>query len=207
MFERFPEVLHQWYPVFFPTRDGIQFILQSGGEIVVDVLGEMFSQELADDASDIGRVEALFLQGDVLTCLQGRDNCGIGGGSANAMLLQGLDQTGFREARWWFGKMLVGTDIMQIAAVALLQRRQQLFIAGRLLVVRIFLVDRDETRVDHRRAGGTKYIALAAGEINTYRVDGGVDHLAGDSAFPDQVIKLELFGAQVLLDFIRRIAG
>ena len=78
MFERFPEVLHQGYPVFFPPRDGIQFILQSGGKIVIDILGEMLGQKLADNASDIGRVEALFLQGDVLTCLQGRDNCGVG---------------------------------------------------------------------------------------------------------------------------------
>ena len=102
--------------------------------------------------------------------------------------------------------MLVGPDITQIAAVALFQWWQHLFIAGRLVVIRTFLVDRNETRIYHRRAGGTKYIALAAGEINTYRVDGGVDHLAGNSAFPDQVIKLELLGAQVLFDFIRRIA-
>ena len=37
-----PEFSQQGFPGFFVTRDGIQFVFKVGGEIVIDITGEMF---------------------------------------------------------------------------------------------------------------------------------------------------------------------
>ena len=46
-------------------------------------------------------------------------------------------------------------------------------------------------------------VALAALEIDADRIDGGVDHLAGDGALPDQAIELVLVGVELFLHRFR----
>ena len=67
--EWLPELLQQRNPVLFAARDGIEGVLEPGGEVVVDIGGEVLGEELVDDAPDIGRREALLVEFDVLALL------------------------------------------------------------------------------------------------------------------------------------------
>ena len=64
--ERGPELLQQRHPFFFATADRIQFVFELGGEVVVDVAGEMAGQEFSHRAADIAWSKAAAVERDVL---------------------------------------------------------------------------------------------------------------------------------------------
>src|SRR6185437_11940433 len=47
-----PETLHEWPPGGLAAADRVQLILELGGEVVIDVAGEMLGEEAADRAAD-----------------------------------------------------------------------------------------------------------------------------------------------------------
>src|SRR5690606_26695238 len=156
--ERLPEAREQRYPVLFAAADRIQLVFEPGGEIVVDIAGEMPGQEAADRAPDIGRLEAAAVEDHVFAVEQHLDDAGIGRRAADAVFLQRLDQAGFGEARRRFGEVLVGDDVAQRYRLADFHERQLarlVLVLGGLLVAAL-LVDGKEARVDDRGAGGTE---------------------------------------------------
>jgi hypothetical protein len=85
--------------------------------------------EELDDPAHVGGVEAALVQGHVLARLQGGDDGGVGGRTADAVLFQGATRLASLKARRRLGEMLFGADLVQLDPVALFQRRQQFFVA------------------------------------------------------------------------------
>ncbi len=141
--EGLPELAQDRLPVRLPPGDGVQLVLQAGGEVIVHVVGEMSGQEPAHHPPHVGEVKALFGQLGVAPVLQGGQDRGIGGGSADTEGLQLLDQRGLVVAGWRLGEMLLGPDLPQPGPVALGQRGQPglLLLAG---IVPALLVDLEE---------------------------------------------------------------
>ncbi len=186
-----PEFMHERHPVALAARDGVKVVLHSGGEVVIDVLGEMVAEEVGNCASDVSWAEAPTFEFDVLPEQQGLDDAGVGRGSADAVLLQGLDQGGFGIARGRFGEMLFGANGGQWKGVAGCHGWQFatfVVVLAALAVLALF-VDSQEARIDDRGAAGAEGMFVAAGEFNGDRVEGGGDHLAGDGALPDKLVQ------------------
>ena len=49
--ERFPEFVHHGNPAAFAVGDFVELVFKFRGEVVVDVLGEVFGQEFVDDVA------------------------------------------------------------------------------------------------------------------------------------------------------------
>ena len=205
--EGVPEAVHQGDPVFFAPGDGVEFVFQFGGEVVVDVAQEVLSQEAADDAADVGGPEAALVHLHVFAALQGGDDAGVGGGAADAVFLQGAHQRGLGVARRRLGEVLFGADFLELDDVAFFHGGQHFFVVVAGGVVLAFQVDLHEAGHGDGGAGGAQGVAFAAAEVHGHLVDGGVDHLAGDGALPDEVVELVLVGAEIGLQFFRRARG
>src|ERR1700733_11959240 len=209
--EGFPEFRQRRGPGFLAARHGVELIFHRGGEAIVDVLVKMLAQEAVDDLADVGGREAAIINLHVFAIAQRGDDRGIGRRPADAVLLERLDQRSLGEARRWLGKMLLRLYAEQLHYIADLHRRQHLiaFIVGR--IVAAFLIDGDVSRFDQRRAVGAQYMALgpigARQHVDRDRIEQRVRHLAGDGAFPDQRIELELIGLEVTLNVGRDDAG
>ena len=57
---------------------GIQFILEPGGKIIVNVIEKMVGQEIINYLALVSRVEAFAFQLYIFPVKQGRNNTGIG---------------------------------------------------------------------------------------------------------------------------------
>ncbi|MNV27402.1 hypothetical protein D3C71_1185510 [compost metagenome] len=196
--ERAPEARHQRNPLFLAARDGIELVFQLGGEVVVDVLGEVAGQELGYRTADIGRAEAAAFHFHVLAEQQGLDDRGVSRRTADAVLFQRLHQRRFGEARRRLGEVLVGHDAFQRHAVARLHRRQLaafVVILGALAVL-AFLVHGQEAGHDHGGAAGAEHVFAAGRQIHADGVERGRNHLAGHCTLPDQLVQLALVVGQ-----------
>src|SRR5690606_10793682 len=200
-----PEALHQGDPLLLAAADRVELVLHPGGEVVVHVLGEVAGEELAHGAADVGRAEAPAFQLHVLAEQQGGDDRGVGGRTADAVLLQRLDQAGFGEARRWLGEVLRGGNRFQGDPVAGLHGRQLaalvLGVGGALVAA--LLVHRQEPRIDHRRAGHPERMLTAGRQVDGNGIERGGDHLAGDRALPDQLVEPARIIVQVARDLRR----
>ena len=67
-------------------------------------------EEAADDLADVGRHEAPRVHLDVLAVLQRRDDGGVGGGPADAVLFERFHERGLGVARRRFGEVLLGAQ-------------------------------------------------------------------------------------------------
>src|SRR5690606_3581997 len=126
---------------------------------------------------------------------QGRNDGGVGGGTADAPLLQRLDQAGFRVPWRWLGEVLVGEDVVQDDRLALDQRGQPHVVVIVRRIVAALQVDRDEARSYERRAGGAKapgFRPLRRQQLDRQHVVDRGFHLGRDRALPDQRVQLEL---------------
>ena len=147
--ERPPEAVHQRHPLLLAARDRIELVLQLGGEVVVDVLGEVVGEELVHHPPHVGGDETALVHLHILARLQGGDDAGIGRGAADAELLQRLDQARLGEARRWLGEVLLGADGDELHLLPLQQLGQQFVVVVLLLgIVHTLLVDRHEAGMD-----------------------------------------------------------
>ena len=76
--EGLPEARHQGNPLLLAPTDGIQFVFQPRGEVVIHILGEMTGQKLGHRPAHVGGMEATSIQDHVFTVLQGLDDAGVG---------------------------------------------------------------------------------------------------------------------------------
>ena len=196
-----PEFFHQRHPVLLAARNLVQRVFQLRGELVIHVLLEVLGQEARHYSADIGRVEALVLQFHVLAVDEGSDDGCVGRRAADAVLFQRLDQRGLAVSRWRLGEMLFQPDFLKVDQIAFLHRRQQVFlVVVRLGIVLVLDVDAHEARVTDGRPARAEAVFATAGEIDGHGIQGRVNHLAGDGAFPDQAVKPELVIAEMFLD-------
>jgi hypothetical protein len=169
----------------FAARHRIELVLELGGEVVVDVPGEVAAEELRHRAADVDGTEAAAFHLHVLAEQQRLDDRGIRGRTADAVFLQRLDQRRFGEARRRLGEVLVGVDAFERHAVARLHRRQLaafVVVLGGLGVL-AFLVHGEEARIDHGRAAGAEAVFVAGGQVDADGVERGRHHLRGDARF------------------------
>ena len=117
-FERPPEFGKQRHPVFLPQRYGVEIVLEVGREIVVNVASEMFGEKTIDDAGDVGRIEPLALDLDVLAILQRRNDARVSRWSPDAVLFQRLYEAGFGETWRRVRKVLLGTQLIELDNIA-----------------------------------------------------------------------------------------
>ena len=131
------------------------------------------------------------------------DGSRVGGGTADAELLHGLDQRGLRVAARGLGLVAVRGGLGQRCGIPLSDVGQGLL---RVVLFRVvtplvaaLLVGQAEARGGDNRARGrgdhvvTLTVDLDAGEhANRRRVANRVGHLRGDRALPDQVVQGQL---------------
>ena len=201
-----PEFAQHLVPVDLAAGNIVELVLEMGGEAVFDVAGEIGLQERRDDTAAILGNEALAVDAHVIAALQHLDDAGVGRGTADAELLELLDQAGFRIARRRLGEMLLRHDLAPVHRLVLGDVGQDgagLVVVA--LVVLAFVVEREEAVELHDRAGGAKLDGLvAAGDVDRHLVQHGAFHLAGDGALPDQLVEAELVLVQIGGDVLRR---
>ena len=91
--------------------------------------------------------------------------------------------------------MLLGCDRLFGHAFAAGHLWQALVVVIDHVIVAAFFVDAQETVKQHDLTGGAQFnLAIAAGDIDGCTLHPRTFHLAGDGAFPDQIIKLALVG-------------
>jgi len=69
--KRLPEFVEKGLPLFLSTGDLVQFFLQIGGEIVINILGEMVDQKVVHHHPHIFRNKALLVEPGVFAFDQG----------------------------------------------------------------------------------------------------------------------------------------
>ena len=206
--EPVPELLQQRAPVDTPVRDRVELLLQVSGELVLHIALEEVLQEGRDNAPAVFRQEAFALQPNIVAVLQDLDDRGVGGGAADAELLQPLDQTRLRIARRRLGEMLLGLHRLALRRLAFCHGRQGLPV---LVIVRpvvlTFTVELQEPVEADDRAGRPQYgSAVGRCHIDGGAVEDGGGHLAGDGALPDQLVKPEQVRGESAADILRAAA-
>ena len=110
--ETFPEFVHHRYPLAFAVGDFVELVFEFGGEVVVDVLGEVFGEEFVDDFAGVGRGEAFLLKGNVFAVFERGNDAGVGGRAADAVFFERFHQGGFVEAGRRGGEVLFAVDVV-----------------------------------------------------------------------------------------------
>ena len=179
------ELVEHVAPAALALGDLIQGFLHLGGEVVVHQVGEAFRQPVGDDVAHLLRVETAVVLTDIAPVLDGGNNRGVGGGPADAALLQFLHQTGFGVARRRLGEVLVGVHLIDVEHVALLEIGQHGVLGA--LARRLGLDAGPAVELDDA-AAGLELVAVGLGG------DGGAQvlrrrHLAGDELAADQLVK------------------
>ena len=78
-----------------------------GSKAIIHQISEAFTQSVSNNIANFFGKDAFIFNAHVATILNGRNNRGIGRGSANTSLFQLLDQRGFRESSGGFGEVLL----------------------------------------------------------------------------------------------------
>ena len=128
-------------------------------------------------------------------------------GTADAVFLQRLDQARFGKPRRRFGEVLIGGNIGKRHGFADLHRGQftVLVVVLGVFLVAPFFVDGEKSRIHHRGSAGAEERVAARIEIDGHGVQCRELHLAGNGAFPDQVIQLALIVVEKNGDAGRRV--
>ena len=164
LFELGVELVQGVGPLDFAFLDLVELLFHAGGELVVEDVLEIFDQQFGDDEADLGGEELSAAAGGLLHVAaidDGAHDGGVGGGTADAALLQFLDQRGFVEARRRLGEMLLGLERFEAQRLALLQRRQ--LVLERLVFIVLgllgFFVDLEEAFELEDRSGDAEVVA------------------------------------------------
>ena len=185
--------------------DLVEVGLHAGGELRVDDLRELLLEEFRDLLAEFGRLQALRLADDVLTVQDGRDDGGVGGRTADAVLLQSLDEGRLGVAGRRLGEVLVAEQLAEFQDVAHGQVREH---GAGLLVVDV--VDGGEAVELDAVAGSGEHavlirVAVRVGrfDLHFHRVLDGGRHHGGDEPLPDETVQFILVGAEGAADFVR----
>ena len=220
------EVRQPRHQLLGPAGDLIEIVFHPRREGVVDEVREMLLEQVDHRERLERRHESGALLPDVLTILDHLDRRGIGRGSANTEFLKPLDQRCLGEAGRWLGLVAMALDVAGRQRIALGQRRQLPFLLlGLVTLVTVDDVGEPKSLVrDDRAAGGELGIAPAerfgAGcgrtderqrrarrgirraEPNGDGLAGGVVHLRGDGALPDELVDLGVVGVDLAGDVL-----
>ncbi len=188
--------------------DEVEIVFHAGGEGVVDQVGEVLLEQGHHGERLEARHQGRALLPHVFAGLDRAHDRGIGRRAADAELFELLDQRRLGVAGGGLGVVPGGLDPDDLGVVALGQGRQEL-LGGLLLVVLVarLAVDLEEALVlDDGAGGGERGPTLGAldrgrggAESEGDRLAGGVGHLRGDRALPDQLVDGEVLAAEFAL--------
>ncbi len=184
-----PERAEHRLPLLLTPGNGVQFVFHAGGEAVIHIALEMIGQKTTDHPSEIGGAEAALLDGDIFAVLQGLNNAGIGGWTADAIGFQGFNQGGIAITGGRVGKVLLGINAKHLRFIAGIKGRQNTVAFVLVTVIFAFLIDGHEAGKGDGGAVGTQGPMGAGVHIDGDQVHTRRRHLAGDAALPDQIIK------------------
>ena len=200
--------------VLLARGDAVQVALHRGREVVVDQVRQVLLEQARHGERQPRGHQVLAAVRHVPAVPDRLDGGRVGGGTADAEFLHGLDQRGLRVAARGLGLVAVGGGLGQRRGITLGDVGQGLL---RVVLFRVvaalvaaLLVGQAEARGgdDRARGRGHHVVALAvdldAGEhADRRRVAKGVGHLRGDRALPDQVVQ----GQLLLREGARHLAG
>src|SRR5215212_8581479 len=182
-------------PRLGPAGDAVQVLLHLGGEAEVDDLGEDVGEQVGDHDADVLGVEALAVQADVLAVHQGRDGRRVGRRTADAVLLQRLDQAGLAVAGRRLGEVLLGGELDQPQHLARDQLGQGAGLLLGLVVAALQVYPHEPVEAQHRPGGPEG--ELAGVDVDAGLVVDGLGHLGGHGPLPDQVVQPALGRVEV----------
>ena len=170
--------------------DFIQPVFQIGREIYIDNAFEIFLQQVRHFKPDFRRHKLLSFLHHILSLLDGIQNGGIGGRTADSLFFHSLDEAGFGVPWRWRSEMLLRFRFHMGHLFTLLQRRQgSVFLSIPLLF--LCRLHNGEAVKEDVAPAGTKGAAAASQKGGDGHLDLG-SHLAGDETVPDEGIKPEL---------------
>ena len=195
--------------VLFAHRDPVELGFEVGGERVVDETGEVLFEQTDDGERQPAGHQCVAASGHIAAVLDDGDRRSIRRGTADAELLELLDQAGFGETRRRSGGVSVGFGLDDRQRLALFDLRQSRLPGLRVVARRIlpFFIRGEETAEGDDSAAGAESGFVPVSECRT-DLDGRglalrIGHLAGDGALPDEVVETE-FVAVELLGHLRR---
>ena len=189
------EVVEDGDEVDVAGGDLIEDALEIAGEAVVDELGEMLLEHGGDGERGPARNERGALLPDVAAVLDRLDDGGVGGGSAHPELLELGHDRGLRVASRWLGGMTLGGELGGVDGVALAHGRQSALGVVTLVLVAHVVGLHPAPLGDDGSGGGELGVAAGGGDGTQTHGDGlagGVDHLAGHRAAPDEFVEARL---------------
>ena len=178
------------------ARDLVEVVLHACGERVVDEVGEVVLEEGHHAEGGEGRHERRALLPDVPAVLDRAHDRRIGRRATDAELLEALHERGLGEAGRGLGGVRVGGELAGVDVVALRHGGQAtLGVVTLGVVVDVLDVDAPKARLGDDRArrtesdprGGTGRGGVGL-DADDDGLAGGVDHLRGHGALPDELV-------------------
>jgi hypothetical protein len=191
------------HPLGLAAGDAVQGVFHPGGELVVDQLAEVpLEQRDHREGQERGHQRGALLE-HVAAVQDGADDAGVRRGPADLPVLQLLDQRGLGVAGRRAGGVLGRGQPQHVERVGLGQRRQPALpvvaVAG---VVGVLDVGLEESVEVDDLAGRAELGPLVRGrgarDPDRDRLAGGVLHLRGDGALPDQLVQPALVRGQTV---------
>src|SRR6185503_14484345 len=220
--ERRVEVLENLLPAEVTLFDLVELLFHLRREIHVEDVRELFDHHLLDALTKLRREEAALIELDVVPVAQHRDDRRVRRRTADAEPLELLHEARLGETRRRLREVLARRDALARHFLADVDDRQRLFVLERLALALLacLTIERQEALELHDRPGGAEQIAAAPDtphdrfvlwtiplglneEVDGRRVEDGRRHLRRHEPLPDELIELELVGAQILLDRVR----
>jgi len=203
--------LERLHTLAFARFNGVQFVFHIRGESDFQNGRKTFYQKMRHHHSQFRRIKLAFFQLHVFAFLYCGKNRGIGAGASNAFFLQFAHQRRFGKTRRRLCEFLFRIQMEKFQLFFFADFRQKL-VRSVAISVAVFILVILAFRIDDGEAGEFHDLSLraektiGAGNVNGGLIENGRIHLTGDKAVPDQLIKFELIGAQILLDVLRFIS-
>ena len=200
-FEIAPECSQHVFPHGAPAGHVIKFLFHAGGELVRHIAVEKAFKKRCQQTPGFFCKETVFFNPHVIAVLDHLDRRGICRRAPDPEFLKPFDQRGFGIAWRRLGEVLRGIDPALGRQIAAAHRGQQraVFVVGVGLLIATFFIDRQEAWKAHNLAGGAQFVfagAFAQGDSGAFQAGRG--HLAGQRAFPDQLVKPRLVARTVV---------
>src|SRR5579864_8251612 len=146
LLEFFVELAQGVGPLLLAFLNLVELFFEAGGVLRVENVLEIFDEQVSDDQAYFGGHKFAAHLLHVLPFLDGAQDGGVGGRTADTALFQFLDQRSFVVARGRLGEVLLGLELAQREGLACFQRRQLVLERLVFLVFAFlgFLVDLEE---------------------------------------------------------------
>ena len=195
------ELPQQILPVLLALFYLVQIFLHPSGERRVDHVMELVLHQPGDHFAQRRRTQGAPFLDHILPGEDDGHGGGVGGGTADALFFQGLDEGGLGVPSGGLGEVLLLVRVCQLYGLALAQIGQG-GADGRFALLLGLHVHRGEACKFQAGVGGAEQMG-GGGDVDGHAVIPGVCHLAGDEPAPDELVQLVLLRCQALAHGVR----